>query len=362
MSSRSTFEKDMTYLYEQFPSHHLFADKTIVITGCAGFLGFYLTNYFISLGQHGMQVKQLVLVDHFLLGKPAWLEELANKHEYVQLHAFDIARDSFSNVPIFQQADYFIHMASIASPTYYRQYPVETMEANVWGLKQILDGYRDKPLSGLLFFSSSEVYGDPLPAFIPTPEHYRGNVSTIGPRACYDESKRMGETLCYVYASQYGMPIRIVRPFNNYGPGMKLDDKRLPADLANAIIHNKDIVIYSDGTPTRTFCYIADAIVGYLRVLVHHEFDYFNIGMDNPELSIKELVDIYVQAGKEIWGYTGQCTFAESEDGDYLTDSPLRRCPDLSKAKQLIGFEPSIRVEEGVRRYLQYLKEESVPT
>lgn len=362
MSIHSVFEDDMKHIFDQFPSHHLFAGKIIVITGCAGFLGFYLTNYFISLNQYGMQVQKLILVDNFILGKPEWLERLAQKHENIEVHSFDIAKDPISDVPVFQMADYVIHMASIASPTFYRQYPVETIEANVLGLKQILDFYRTIPLNGLLFFSSSEIYGDPLPEFIPTSEDYRGNVATIGPRACYDESKRMCETLCYVYANKFDMPIRIVRPFNNYGPGMKLGDKRIPADLANAIIHNEDIIIHSDGSPTRTFCYITDAIVGYLQVLVHPTFDYFNIGMDTPEITIRELAAIYRKAGEEIWGYTGVIKFVESDDHHYLVDSPARRCPDISKAKRHLDFKPSIEINEGVRKFLQYLKEERTPS
>lgn len=362
MRSKSIFEDDMKYIFDQFPSHHLFADKTIVITGCAGFLGFYLTNYFVSLNQYGMQVQKLILVDNFILGKPEWLETLAQKHENIQLYSFDIAKDSISNVPGFQKVDYFIHMASIASPTFYRQYPIETIEANVLGLKQILDYYCTHPLKGLLFFSSSEIYGEPFPEFIPTSEDYRGNVATIGPRACYDESKRMCETLCYVYANKFDMPIRIVRPFNNYGPGMRLGDKRIPADLAGAIIRNEDIIIHSDGTPTRTFCYITDAIIGYLQVLVHSTFDYFNIGMDKPEITMNELAAIYRQAGEEIWGYTGEIKFVESDDHHYLIDSPARRCPDISKAKRMLNFNPSIEVYEGVRKFLQHLKEERTPS
>ena len=152
--------------------------------------------------------------------------------------------------------------------------------------------------AAVIFFSSSEIYGDPDAAHIPTKEDYRGYVNTIGPRACYDESKRFGETICYEYAKEYNLPITLVRPFNNYGPGMKLGDKRVPADFASAVMNNEDIVILSDGKPTRTFCYIADAITGYLKVLLHGSFDVFNIGIDKPEISILELANIYAQRGK----------------------------------------------------------------
>ena len=146
-------------------------------------------------------------------------------------------------------------MASIASPSFYRKYPIETLDANIWGLRRLLDFYCEKNIRGLAFYSSSEIYGDPTPENIPTPETYRGNVDCQGPRACYDEAKRFGETMCYLFHQKYNMPITIIRPFNNYGPGVRLNDARVLADFANAVRQNKDIVMFSDGSPTRTFCY-----------------------------------------------------------------------------------------------------------
>ena len=194
-------------------------------------------------------------------------------------------------------------MASIASPTFYRKHPIETLDANIWGLRKILDFYKNKEIKGILMFSSSEVYGDPDSKNIPTTEKYLGNVSSIGPRACYDESKRFSETLCYLYAQKFGMPISMVRPFNNYGPGMSIRDKRVPADFALAILKNNDITIFSDGSPTRTFCYVTDAIVGYLKALTYGKFDIFNIGIDKPEISIYELAKIYKEKGNLIFNY-----------------------------------------------------------
>ena len=184
-------------------------------------------------------------------------------------------------------------------------------------------------------FSSSEVYGDPSKDSIPTEEIYRGNVSTTGPRACYDEAKRFSETICYLFAQEYQMPITMVRPFNNYGPGMKINDKRVPADFAKAIIENKNINIFSDGNPTRTFCYISDAITGYLKALTYGKFDIFNIGTEKPEISIRNLAEIYKSHGINYFKYTGEITFLESNDLDYMTDNPNRRCPSIKKAKRL---------------------------
>lgn len=192
---------------------------------------------------------------------------------------------------------------------------------------------------------------------IPTSEDYRGNVACIGPRACYDESKRVGETLCYLFAEKYNMPIRLVRPFNNYGPGMKLNDKRVPADFAKAILENRDIVMFSDGTPTRTFCYISDAVTGYLKALLYNRFDVFNIGIDEPEISIYTLAQFYQRAGQEIFGYTGELKFETSKDINYLKDNPNRRCPDITKARNLLGYNPLVHVEDGVRYFLEYIRE-----
>ena len=155
------------------------------------------------------------------------------------------------------------------------------------------------------------------------------------------------------------MPIGVVRPFNNYGPGMKINDKRVPADFAKAIYENNNISILSDGSPTRTFCYISDAIIGYLKILLYGKYDFFNIGIDFPEISIKELADIYVEEGKKIFNYTGEVLYEISEDKDYLTNNPERRCPDISKARNVLNYNPSIEVREGVGRFLQFIKETS---
>ena len=249
-------------------------------------------------------------------------------------------------------------MASIASPTFYRKYPIETLDANIWGLRKILDFYKNKSIKGLLMFSSSEVYGDPDKQNIPTSEKYFGNVSSIGPRACYDESKRFSETLCYLYAQKFGMPISMVRPFNNYGPGMSLRDKRVPADFALAIKNNKDIIIYSDGSPTRTFCYVTDAVVGYLKALTYGKFDIFNIGIDKPEISIFDLAKIYKKKGNLIFNYNKEIRLEKSKDTDYMKNNPNRRCPNIKHANKELNFNPNILIEEGVERFLSYIKSE----
>ena len=291
-----------------------------------------------------------------MLGYPTWLNAFEQDGRF-ELKKFDIIHDDIKDISGADEADYIIHMASIASPTFYRQYPIETLDANIWGLRALFDFYCQKPIKGFLFYSSSELYGNPDPAHVPTSEDYYGYVSATGPRSCYDESKRFGETMCMLFSQKFSMPIGVARPFNNYGPGMRLNDKRVVADFALAIKQNRDIEILSNGAPTRTFCYIADAISGYLKILLYGKYDFFNIGIEKPEITISQLAEIYAGAGREIMGYTGKVTYAQSDDALYLTDNPQRRCPSIEKARKLLGYEPTIEVKAGVKRFLQFIKE-----
>lgn len=334
-----------------------FQGSTVLFTGGAGFLGFYFI-HFLTHYQDELGVKKVICLDNFQVGEPKWLKDLSAGGK-VELHKFNVITDDVACVPGAEEADLIYHMASIASPIFYRKYPIETLDANIWGLRRLLDFYCEKNIRGFAFYSSSEIYGDPTPENIPTPETYRGNVDCQGPRACYDEAKRFGETMCYLFHQKYNMPITIIRPFNNYGPGMRLNDARVPADFANAVRQNKDIAMFSDGSPTRTFCYISDAITGYLKCIAHAAdgFEAFNIGMDKPEISIRRLAEIYTEAGKEIFGYTGEVKFAVSEDREYLQNNPNRRCPVIDKARRLLGYDPQVDVEQGVRDFLSYIKE-----
>ena len=333
---------------------------TILITGCAGFLGFYALQFLLKFADN-LNIKKVIGLDTFLLSKPSWIVDLQSLYpERFELVNFDISKGDISSINDIESVNYVIHAASIASPIVYREFPIETIDANIWGLRALLDYFKArKTLKGFLFFSSSEVYGDPRTDEIPTKESYFGNVSFTGPRSCYDESKRFGETLCWIYATQFAMPVTAARPFNNYGPGMKLGDQRLPADFAKAILRNEDIVILSDGSPTRTFCYISDAMVGYFLCLLHGKYDYFNIGIDGPEISVLEYANIFKDEAKSIFGYKGNVLFERSKDPEYLTDNPNRRCPNIQKAKSVLGYKPSILVDEGVHRFLQFLKFEN---
>ena len=328
---------------------------TILVTGCGGFLGYYFMRFFQSKADD-LELKKVIGLDNFMLGYPQWIEELS-KDSLFDIQKFDIIKDKIEKVNGAAEADYIIHMASIASPVFYRQYPIETLDANIWGLRSLLDFYKERTIKGFLFYSSSELYGNPDSEHVPTSEEYYGYVCATGPRACYDVSKRFGETMCMLFAQKYNMPIGVARPFNNYGPGMRINDKRVPADFALAIKENRNIEILSNGSPTRTFCYIADSINGYLKILLYGKYDYFNIGIEKPEISISQLAEIYVSAGKDIFGYTGKVVYAISDDSEYLTNNPQRRCPKIEKAQRILGYNPSISVEEGVKRFLKFIKE-----
>ena len=358
MTSKILLE-DMDYINGAIHGHERFDGGVILVTGCAGFLGRYILEY-LTRSAKTLKIRRIIGLDNFLLDRPAWLERLAGEYDVLEIRKFDISADDISAIEGSGEITHIVHAASIASPTFYRQFPIETIHANIWGLRRLFDACRDnKNLRGFLFFSSSEIYGDPVPEAIPTVEDYAGNVSCTGPRACYDESKRLGETMCAVYAQQWGLPVTVARPFNNYGPGMRLGDKRLPADLAKCIIENRDIILLSDGTPTRTFCYVADAVAGYLLTLLYGKYDHFNIGISRPEIMVRDLAALFATRGNEVFGYSGNVVYQKSEDEAYLTDNPNRRCPVTDKAEALLGYKPTIFVDEGVGRYLSFLQQEA---
>lgn len=356
LDSNEVVNEDLSNIYNDLSEEEKskFDNATVLMTGCGGFLGFYFLKFLISYADK-LNIKKIIGLENFLTEDKGWLSQLESEPRF-SLHKFDIINDDLSSISDVENATLVIHAASIASPVFYRKYPLETIDANITGLRRLLDFYCDKNLTGFLFFSSSEVYGDPFPEFIPTSESYRGNVATTGPRACYDEAKRFGETLCYTFAQKYDLKVTVVRPFNNYGPGMSLHDQRLPADFAKAIFRNENINILSDGSPTRTFCYISDAISGYLKVLLHGKFDIFNIGMDKPEISVKEFAKNFTESGQDLFSYTGKTTYKTSTDKNYLTDNPNRRCPNIDKARAILDYCPQVEVKEGVSRFLRFIK------
>lgn len=334
------------------------AGKDLLITGGAGFLGYYLIQAALHFNKDRKQDEhiRLTIWDNFIRGKPEWLTQLMGSPS-LKVEERDLIEPLPADMPDFQ---WIIHAAGIASPPYYRRYPLKCIDSNINGLRNLLEYCvaqqdRGKPVEGFLFYSSSEIYGDPSPDAIPTAEDYRGLVSCTGPRACYDESKRFGETICVVFQQQYGIPTKIARPFNNYGPGLKISDRRVLPDFARDVLAGRDIVMYSDGAPTRTFCYSADSITGYYKVLVKgHAGESYNIGIERPEISMKELAERVVVAAGNLFGYKGRLVHAPNPEADYLVDNPNRRCPVIEKARQHLGYNPQILIDEGLERALTW--------
>jgi nucleoside-diphosphate-sugar epimerase len=363
MSARDVVHADLEYicnnLREEFAR---LSGNKLLITGGAGFLGYYLVQAALHWNKNTGKTARpidVTVCDNYIRGVPGWLREFEGT-ENLKLVKADITKIQPQELGDFQ---YVIHAASIASPTYYRRYPIETMDANVNGLRHLLEHFlwlnkRTQQAQGFLFFSSSEIYGDPSPENIPTSETYRGNVSCTGPRACYDEAKRYGETLCVNFAQQYDLPVKMARPFNNYGPGLKITDGRVIPDFAKSVMEGRNIVMFSDGSPRRTYCYVADAIVGYYKILVRgRQGEAYNIGVEQPEISVMDLAERIVRIAGELFDYRGKVARQASSDKDYLIDNPNRRCPVIAKARAEIGYSPSISLDEGLRRLLLWYSE-----
>ena len=324
-----------------------FEGKTVLITGAAGFLGTEFVHYFLALNDAGRirQPCRVLAMDNYLRGAPEWLKALQSRKDLETIVADIVAG---GDLP---KADFIIHAASVASPIFYRQYPIETMDANVIGLRRLLEHARATKPESMLFFSSSEIYGDPDPQHIPTDESYRGLVSCTGPRACYDESKRFGETLSVNFWNVHKVPVKIARPFNNYGPGLRLNDRRVLPDFFRDALSNRDITLLSDGKATRTFCYVSDAIEGYLRLLLSDaNGESFNIGTEEPEVSMVELAQAVIRVCDKKLRVTHQT----SPDAHYTTDNPQRRCPNLAKARSRLGYEPRVSLSAGLERMRDY--------
>ncbi len=320
---------------------HKFSGKSVLLTGAGGFLGSNICSFFYYL--NSLKVLEypvkLFAYDKFIHKKEDWVD-FYNKSKYINFYEEDILL-----IKNFPKCDYIIHAASIASPIFYRKFPLETIDSNVIGLRKLLDLSLEFKPEGILFFSTSEIYGDPNPENIPTNETYFGNVNPFGPRASYDESKRLSETLCYIYHNKFKLPINIVRPFNNYGPGLNINDGRVIPDFFKNIFENKDIEIFSDGSSTRTFCYISDAITGYLLALLSKDKgEVYNIGNDEPEISISKLANLIINVSNS----KSKVVFKKNDDIHYLTNNPQRRCPDINKAKTNLNFYPNVSLEEGL--------------
>lgn len=330
----------------------LLAGRTVLISGGAGFLGKYFLGVFDYLNRQVLAAPCRVLsVDNYITGTKD-----AGFARYDSEHVLDVWGDVTYPLPVREGLDYIIHAAGLASPVYYMKYPLETIESAVTGVKNLLELGRRNSLRGFLFFSSSEIYGDPDPRAVPTPETYHGNVSSVGPRACYDESKRLAETVCTIYHQQYGMPATIVRPFNVFGPGMRHDDRRVVPMFAHQVLSGQMLPVHGDGHQTRTFCYITDAITGFLKVLLRgRPGEAYNIGNDEHEISMRDLAQLFVDIARRSGGTARAARYELIPyPATYPAGEPQRRCPDLTRARAELGFSPRVNFTDGLARFMAW--------
>ncbi|MDO8430319.1 MAG: NAD-dependent epimerase/dehydratase family protein [bacterium] len=322
-----------------------FDGKTILISGGAGFLGNYLVATFLQLNKEVLKNPcKVIIMDNFITGSQKNLIFASENNPNFKLIEHDVRKPIPTNI----DADYVIHAAGLASPFYYKKFPIETIEVAVNGTKNFLEYTKEKKVKSMLYFSSSEIYGDPDPKFIPTPEEYSGNISPIGPRACYDESKRLGETLCVTYHQLYNLPVKIVRPFNVYGPGMKVNDYRVIPTFMVKAINGENLPVHDKGNQTRTFCYITDAIQGFFKILVSGKNgEVYNVGRDNEEINMNDLGNIITKLAA-----TNSKVQLINYPESYPAGEPKRRCPNITKIKRDLGFNPTVDLETGLARTL----------
>ena len=308
----------------------------ILITGGAGFIGSHLTKLHLAKND------DVTVIDNFITGDKKNLEtESDNKN--LKIIEADVINYNFSDLPGF---DLIYDLASPASPQDFRKLSIEILKTNSLGLINIVDFFIKSNSKTLVFSSTSEVYGDPLEH--PQKESYFGYVNPVGPRSCYDEGKRFAEALMMSYFRRFNRDMRIARIFNTYGPLMKKDDGRVVSNFINQGLENKPITIYGLGKQTRSFCYISDMVEGLYLLATTPGLagEIFNIGNQN-EKTILEIANIIKKLTKS------QSKIIYKTIG---RDDPKRRCPDISKAKKLLNWQPKISLKQGLKQTIEYFK------
>lgn len=302
----------------------------VLITGGAGFIGSHLCEVFVSRGW------EVICVDNFITGQRSNTEHLANNPRFVLLN-----QDVVTGISVDGPVDYVLHFASPASPRDFRRYALQILNVGAMGTRNALELSRAKQAKFLLA-STSECYGDPT--VNPQPETYWGNVNPIGVRAAYDEAKRFAEALTMAYHRVYGQDTRIARIFNTYGPRMRQDDGRAIPTMLLQALRAEEITVYGDGQQTRSFCYISDMVEGILRLMESDEREPVNLG--NPEeITILQVANLI----RQITGSQSPIVFQEAPP-----DDPRRRCPDISKARRVLQWQPKVFLREGLDQTRRY--------
>jgi UDP-glucuronate decarboxylase len=307
--------------------------KRILVTGGAGFIGSHLCEKLIELGH------EVLCVDNFYTGTRRNIMHLFGNP------AFEVLRHDVT-FPLYVEVDQIFNLACPASPVHYQHDPVQTTKTSVAGALNML-GLAKRLRIPILQASTSEVYGDP--AVHPQTEDYWGNVNPIGPRSCYDEGKRCAETLFFDYHRQLGLKIKVARIFNTYGPRMHPNDGRVVSNFIVSALEGRPITLYGDGTQTRSFCYVNDTVDGLIRLMQSPDEVTGPINIGNPvEISIRKLAEKVI----EMTGSTTSLEYSKVRE-----DDPKQRQPDIRRAREILGWEPTISLEEGLERTIGYFRE-----
>jgi len=306
--------------------------KRVLVTGGAGFLGSHLCDRLIADGH------EVICLDNFFTGKKKNIAHLLSNPN------FEIMRHDVIQ-PIYAEVDWIFNLACPASPVHYQRDPVRTIKTNVMGALNSL-GCAKQNNARVLQASTSEVYGDPK--IHPQPESYRGAVNPIGIRACYDEGKRTAETLFFDYHRQHGLDIRVVRIFNTYGPRMTANDGRVVSNFIMQALRGEDITVYGDGTQTRSFCYVDDLIDGIVKMMNVENFT-GPVNLGNPnEFTMLELAELILN----LTGSKSKIVYQPLP-----SDDPTQRCPVIDLAKEKLGWEPTVKLEDGLKVTIDYFRE-----
>ncbi len=331
------------HLFNLVPTY--FHQKTVLVTGAAGFIGSHLCERLLAGGA------QVLGVDNFLTGRKKNVEHLVKRYpDEFHLIEADAIQPPETYLPKNIELDAVFHFASPASPPRYQAYPVETYLINSLGTHHLLQYLKHNfPQAQLIFASTSEVYGDPEQH--PQPESYWGNVNPNGIRSCYDEAKRLGETICGVHYRDFGLDIRLVRIFNTYGPRINPEDGRVIPQFFQEALQGIPYSIHGDGSQTRSYCYVDDLVEGILRFMTVPHLEGETINLGNPEeytvLQTAKIIDQIVY---------GKGHQPEFKYFDLPQDDPTRRQPDIRKAKQLLNWTPSVPFTTGLTRTLEFFR------